>query len=1488
MKMLKIAERWGGALIANALALFAPLATDAAWYDSPSVSKALPLAANGSGTIAPHFMNKAEDDSLLIVNLQSSGDSAPTVVIDMAQLADPAVVAGDVAVAMPVTKPSDGYGAQWKGGAVSAKLKTALIGSALSKDICAIKIAPAGSVWAKGSGLKPLAISNGYFIDGLDFAPDSSAVYSNEYNPSARRGYIAKWTYDEANGQLVFVKDFQTSLSRIRDISVYSVNGKTLVYAGEGASGNSKVVAIDVTGDTWTETELSGPESLGEEVTSVKLSNEDSETPVMYVLCDAGQLGVYTLAADGLSVASTVKTFTNAELLKLCGKTSAISQFRNLEVTKDGKTAFLMNPIDGRNAVLTVITSAPYLESDGSQFVNTGYYVGPNTKIELDYSFTDSFTEQMRIIDNFPSAQGSGLAATVYVSGSIASDTYTLAIAGGDYRSATDWNPSTTRSVGDGTRASYCDAARRTLVIDEKDRRVSISENGTEVWHTTFSQPSTLTATFPLGLFGRTANAAATAADCRSRIRVYGLKFYESDELVRDFRPVTKNGTAGLLDRVTGLFITDTRTTPWALATGGDIETDDDPYVESDGSGAISTGIVAQPRMRIECDYALTGVNAAQTRLFGQEVSPKILAYINGSGMISINSSDSADASNTGITTNSLRHTIMICNTATTSERYFITGVTTNFAASLSEAGSTVTAAGVRPLAIFGRTANDDGTSFDWRAKMRLYGMRIWVSGELVRDYRPRNINGTAGLEDVVEGGFFTCAGLSASANAPTEMETQDGYIESAGSALFDTHYFPNRNTKIEVDFRQTRFVNGSDGIFGHDGSFSAMLYGRQAESSYLFSARDGGWSGIALSPAVKPNLFRHKMVIDVPNRKGSLYAADGTLEGEAAFASNWTYGNAAGYPLSLFAWCNNKYGTAGRQQSYVRIYGAKIWDNGTLVRDYVPAVQGGIAGFYDRVSGKFNSAENLTGGGNLYDAGSETYLENETTSKCYFDTGLYVTDKTKVVIDFMPLAQQNAQQFPFDAGDYVTATDDSKKMQMRTYGNRSDGTGNYAYTCGSQQSIGSDVAYRPFVRRKLTLDAKNLKFLIETPDGNTVQDMTISAIDNPNQSSSTLKIFGNATDGGNTCRGRLYRFQVYENDVLLRDYVPVCAGGTYCLYDSVTATTVSKASGSVTSFAGGDNPSAALDEAFFAAGMREDDAYIESDGTQAINLGYFTTPGTRYEIDYRLKSAVAQSRPFGASSTWPNYTTLNAELYIQGGGTVAFGVGVDWVAQATGVSADLNRHVAVLDLKNRECGYSGRGLYAFADATVCTNTSDFATWLFAKGSSASGDYASRTAMRLYAFRIYEDGELVHEWLPYRSAAGAVGIYDTMTGDVKYNSVSGATDFVYGGGAGYGKYSGTKVDLVTAPQNTMVQTYGAATLSAYAPGAVAYVWKRNGVAMAGATGDTLDIAWRRPRGNPIDTYAVSPVYIIEGEMVEGESRSCTVENQPTGGIIILR
>ena len=75
---------------------------------------------------------------------------------------------------------------------------------------------------------------------------------------------------------------------------------------------------------------------------------------------------------------------------------------------------------------------------------------------------------------------------------------------------------------------------------------------------------------------------------------------------------------------------------------------------------------------------------------------------------------------------------------------------------------------------------------------------------------------------------------------------------------------------------------------------------------------------------------------------------------------------------------------------------------------------------------------------------------------------------------------------------------------------------------------------------------------------------------------------------------------------------------------------------------------------------------------------------------------------------------------------------------------------------------------------------------------------------------------------------------------------------------------------------TKVSARKTITLMATAAGATSYIWLKNGVQIEGGTSGTLTVNWRKPNGNPIDTYQAVAVYSINDLPVESERplRTC--------------
>lgn len=343
------------------LAAMALTVSAAPWYESPTVRATASIGA-ANGDTHPHFMNKAADDSVLAINLNADGDKVGTVFFRIADLLG---ANGEVSglEMTPIQKPSDGYGNSFSGIAVSSDLNLLLVGSTDRQQLCSMKTDV--SEWSKISGLSSVTLPSGITMNGLDFGTRSTYLYSVLYT-SGSRNKIVRWSYSSLDGSGDHMLEESGSitlsnLTRVRNISVYRVDGRELLYCAEGDGGASvcKVFVIDVTASdssSWNVTELnvSGLTDFSGDIMNVKLSNENTVAPVLYVMSETGRLAVCELSSDGKSINSVKKIFSAGEMIAFSGVATPPENkytFRNFEVTQDGTAAFLLH----RNGPATTV-----------------------------------------------------------------------------------------------------------------------------------------------------------------------------------------------------------------------------------------------------------------------------------------------------------------------------------------------------------------------------------------------------------------------------------------------------------------------------------------------------------------------------------------------------------------------------------------------------------------------------------------------------------------------------------------------------------------------------------------------------------------------------------------------------------------------------------------------------------------------------------------------------------------------------------------------------------------------------------------------------------------------------------------------------------------------------------------------------------------------------------------------------------------------------
>jgi hypothetical protein len=255
---------------------------------------------------------------------------------------------------------------------------------------------------------------------------------------------------------------------------------------------------------------------------------------------------------------------------------------------------------------------------------------------------------------------------------------------------------------------------------------------------------------------------------------------------------------------------------------------------------------------------------------------------------------------------------------------------------------------------------------------------------------------------------------------------------------------------------------------------------------------------------------------------------------------------------------------SANANFALMRLYGFKIWDAGTLVRDYVPYIQNGAAGLYDRVNNTFHTGNRAFAyGGNIASDGSTMDAYVESTGDQAVSTGYLPNGKSRIEADF---AFTYASPVQARAWGMAQTSLQSAEFYINGSGYFSFGYQNSGNSwAGKALSVTANI-----LRHRSVLDIAKSKYAFDGADtalGGTARNATAEV---------PIAIFakgGNSagTTFSNPSCMRLYTFRIYEyeNDVktLKHEYLPYKKGNVIGLYDTVTKTIKTDAKNSATPF---------------------------------------------------------------------------------------------------------------------------------------------------------------------------------------------------------------------------------------------------------------------------------------------------------------------------------
>ena len=168
---------------------------------------------------------------------------------------------------------------------------------------------------------------------------------------------------------------------------------------------------------------------------------------------------------------------------------------------------------------------------------------------------------------------------------------------------------------------------------------------------------------------------------------------------------------------------------------------------------------------------------------------------------------------------------------------------------------------------------------------------------------------------------------------------TQVEYIESRYDHYIDTGFKPNQNTRVVMD------------VWSDSGDNTAYFGTRSSSSSSdMFMLYEVSLTSLRSDFGSGQNTF----TVDSSHSRGIVDMSKTTTSFKTYSVSNSSSTFTSSYNLYLLA--VNTAGTASLSGK-VKLYSCQIYDNGTLVRDYIPCINAsGTTGVYDLVGGKFYS----------------------------------------------------------------------------------------------------------------------------------------------------------------------------------------------------------------------------------------------------------------------------------------------------------------------------------------------------------------------------------------------------------------------------------------------------------------------------------------------------------------------------------------------------
>lgn len=185
---------------------------------------------------------------------------------------------------------------------------------------------------------------------------------------------------------------------------------------------------------------------------------------------------------------------------------------------------------------------------------------------------------------------------------------------------------------------------------------------------------------------------------------------------------------------------------------------------------------------------------------------------------------------------------------------------------------------------------------------------------------------------------------IQSTATSPWATSSSWQYIDSLVTI--------NKDIKIEIDIQFTSTATQSR-LFGcgYDSGSSWITFDAYINGSTQWARWTANWTWNRQTTNISANTNRNKFVLD--NSRYIIYNAVWTEVYNATNSATIT--NSDTWTIPLLARLNKTQNKIC-QHSSAKLYSCKIWDNGTLVRDFIPCYRksDSVIWLYDKVNNQF------------------------------------------------------------------------------------------------------------------------------------------------------------------------------------------------------------------------------------------------------------------------------------------------------------------------------------------------------------------------------------------------------------------------------------------------------------------------------------------------------------------------------------------------------